>query len=417
MVAFGQEFGRVLSDGQIVGRAEPFAKVFASSRGVKRAVGVMAWAILEDIALDARLDVEGRLVADTHVRRIADNVGLSKNTVAKHLARLRDNGFVLHEEHRADDSGYYSTSRYVLDPSACLERFTHTPTTDVVHSPVENSGSTDRTETASDDGFGPCTNSWDTVAATVSQSVGHRGLGHNNKEVVVPEEKQQQAESDVDEDAGDTARLRDDLVALGIPADRARQLVDDHGAARVADAVAAAHGDGVRSPAGWVVAALTRGWEIPATDSLEPQPSPPRRPTPPPVDEPGDDDPAPDVQARRGDVWAAAAAELLDDETLACFVAAETRGPLAGFALAGPRLLRARIAGRLAAAHLARPDLSLPDAIDAARPRLADLELPGELPPCPHQSPDASPAALDVRLAVAAGRSPQPADAGVSARS
>ena len=129
VVAFGQEFGRVLSDGRIVGRPEPFAKVFPSSREVKRAVGVTAWAILEDIALDARVDVEGRLVADTNVRRIADNLGLATNTVAKHLGRLRDHGFVLHEEQRADDSGQYATSRYVLDPSACLERFTHTPTT------------------------------------------------------------------------------------------------------------------------------------------------------------------------------------------------------------------------------------------------------------------------------------------------
>ncbi len=39
IVAFGQEYGRILSDGRIVGRAEPFAKVFPSSRAVKRAVG------------------------------------------------------------------------------------------------------------------------------------------------------------------------------------------------------------------------------------------------------------------------------------------------------------------------------------------------------------------------------------------
>ncbi|MDQ4145832.1 MAG: hypothetical protein M3198_19205 [Actinomycetota bacterium] len=83
IVAFGQEIGRVLSDGRIVGRAEPFAKVFPSSRAVKRAVGPTAWVILEDIALSARLDPEGRLVADTNVRRIARNLGLSKNTVAE----------------------------------------------------------------------------------------------------------------------------------------------------------------------------------------------------------------------------------------------------------------------------------------------------------------------------------------------
>jgi hypothetical protein len=33
LIVFGQETGRVLSDGRIVGRAEPFAKVFPSSGG------------------------------------------------------------------------------------------------------------------------------------------------------------------------------------------------------------------------------------------------------------------------------------------------------------------------------------------------------------------------------------------------
>lgn len=90
VVAFGREVGRVLSDGRIIGRAEPFAKVFASSRHVKRAVGATAWVILEDIALDATVDDQGRLVADTSVRHIADHLGLNKSTVARHLARLRN---------------------------------------------------------------------------------------------------------------------------------------------------------------------------------------------------------------------------------------------------------------------------------------------------------------------------------------
>ncbi|MBA3621741.1 MAG: hypothetical protein H0W51_05405 [Euzebyales bacterium] len=39
VMAFGQEIGRVLSDGRIVGRAEPFAKVFPSSRAVSGRLG------------------------------------------------------------------------------------------------------------------------------------------------------------------------------------------------------------------------------------------------------------------------------------------------------------------------------------------------------------------------------------------
>jgi DNA-binding transcriptional ArsR family regulator len=94
VMAFGQETGRALSDGRIVGRAEPFTKVFPSSRAIKRAVGAMAWAVLEDIALEARIDDAGRLAAETNVRRIAENLAANKDTVGRHLARLREHGFV-----------------------------------------------------------------------------------------------------------------------------------------------------------------------------------------------------------------------------------------------------------------------------------------------------------------------------------
>jgi DNA-binding transcriptional ArsR family regulator len=135
VVTFGREVGRVLSDGRIVGCAEAFAKVFASSRHVKRAVGATAWVILEDITLEATIDDRARLVADRSVREIAANLGLNKTTVARHLARLRDRGFVLDEEARDHTSGRWDTSRYVLDPSACVEQFTHTPPAEPPPSP------------------------------------------------------------------------------------------------------------------------------------------------------------------------------------------------------------------------------------------------------------------------------------------
>ena len=161
VVVFGREVGRVLSDGRVVGRAEPFAKVFASSREVKRAVGATAWVTLEDIALDATIDDRGRLVADTSVRQIAANLGLNKTTVARHVARLRDHGFVLHEETRDDASGRWHSSRYVLDPSACVERFTHTPAAEPP--PASSSPGVDE----------PI----DTVDGTVSPFAGHGSTG------------------------------------------------------------------------------------------------------------------------------------------------------------------------------------------------------------------------------------------------
>jgi DNA-binding transcriptional ArsR family regulator len=158
VIAFGQESGRVLSDGRIVGRAEPFAKVLPSSPAVKRAVGLMAWAVLEDIALDAPIDDRGRLVAETTVRRIAANLGLNKDTVTKHLGRLREHGFVFQEESREVASGRYEPCRYVLDPSACIERFTVTPP---------------RSRKPAD----PRPNPTDTVTPPVSDSTGHGGTG------------------------------------------------------------------------------------------------------------------------------------------------------------------------------------------------------------------------------------------------
>ena len=158
VMAFGQEFGRVLSDGQVVGRAEPFAKVFASSRAVKRAVGLSAWGVLEDIALDAHIDERGRLVADTSVRRIAANLGLNTDTVTKYLSRLRDHGFVLHEEGRQVDSGRYEPCRYVLDPSACVARFTRAP------GQLEPAGQR-LCPKPSDTGIGPCPKPPDMVAS------------------------------------------------------------------------------------------------------------------------------------------------------------------------------------------------------------------------------------------------------------
>jgi DNA-binding transcriptional ArsR family regulator len=46
--------------------------------------------VLEDITLDAALDENGRLVAETNTRQVAANLGLHKDTVTRHLRRLRE---------------------------------------------------------------------------------------------------------------------------------------------------------------------------------------------------------------------------------------------------------------------------------------------------------------------------------------
>jgi hypothetical protein len=69
--------------------------VTAGARKLCRAVGTTAWAVLADIALDAEADSEGRLVAATNVRRIAADLGISKDTAARALGRLVDAGLVV----------------------------------------------------------------------------------------------------------------------------------------------------------------------------------------------------------------------------------------------------------------------------------------------------------------------------------
>jgi hypothetical protein len=326
VVAFGHEIGRALSDGRIVGRAEPFAKVFASSRAVKRAVGLVAWAILEDIALDAHLDDTGRLIATTNVRRIATNLAINKDTAAKHLARLRDYGFVLQEEGGHSASGRWETCRYILDPSACLERFTHTPTGD--RQPVPPGG----TEAATDPAR-PCPNDSDTAnpaapprADTVSETTGHGQLGHNNKKQAPVEEEQQQQQQPCSDAIAS-------LAELGIDPTIAEQLTATHPAERIVAVVAAARARKIRNPAGWARTALEDRWDLTVADqSGEPPPPTPQLPREPVR-------PAATPSAQR---WAVTLDAALDDRQLEQAIRLVGDG-LPARAATSPPVVRARL--------------------------------------------------------------------------
>jgi hypothetical protein len=325
VVAFGHEIGRALSDGRIVGRAEPFAKVFASSRAVKRAVGLVAWAILEDIALDAHLDDTGRLIATTNVRRIATNLAINKDTAAKHLARLRDYGFVLQEEGGHSPTGRWETCRYILDPSACLERFTHTPTPTSDRHPVPPGGAASGVEPGR-----PCPRDPDTAnpaaasgADAVSETTGHGQPGHNNKKQAPVQEEQQQLS---------TAAIAS-LVELGIDPTIAEQLTATHPAERIVAVAAAARARQIRNPAGWARTALDERWDLTiAGVSGEPPPT-----TPPPPREPRP--PAATPSAQR---WATILDAALDDRQLEQAIRLVGDG-LPARAATSPPVVRARL--------------------------------------------------------------------------
>jgi hypothetical protein len=85
----------------------------AAGRVVCRAVGTTAWAVLADIALDAEADAHGNLVAATNVRRIAGDLGISKDTAARALGGLVDAGLVVRHCRRGA-GGHFVRSLYEL---------------------------------------------------------------------------------------------------------------------------------------------------------------------------------------------------------------------------------------------------------------------------------------------------------------
>lgn len=87
--------------------------VTVESRALRAAIGAGGWAVLEDLLLDATRDERGPLVAVTNVRRLAANLGVSKDTAARALRRLADAGLVARHEQRAE-RGTFATVAYTV---------------------------------------------------------------------------------------------------------------------------------------------------------------------------------------------------------------------------------------------------------------------------------------------------------------
>jgi hypothetical protein len=64
-----------------------------SARPVLRSLRPVVRAVLEDVAVDA-VWRDGRLVAETSARRVAEHIGVDPGTAASALRVLRDRGFV-----------------------------------------------------------------------------------------------------------------------------------------------------------------------------------------------------------------------------------------------------------------------------------------------------------------------------------
>ena len=81
----------------------------------RRRVGANAWVVLEELLFGASVGLSGEVVSRATVRALAERTGLSKDTVARSLQRLRKADAFTVEPERHDDSGRFVSVRYLID--------------------------------------------------------------------------------------------------------------------------------------------------------------------------------------------------------------------------------------------------------------------------------------------------------------
>ena len=102
--------------------------VTAESRALVRRLGPTGWAVLEDVVLAGRPQ-NGRWLARTSTRRVAEHLGLTPGTVARALARLCSEGIVHREDRRDSNTGRFGESVYVVADVVGLRPYVDLPLT------------------------------------------------------------------------------------------------------------------------------------------------------------------------------------------------------------------------------------------------------------------------------------------------
>jgi DNA-binding transcriptional ArsR family regulator len=92
--------------------------VSAASREMRGQLRALAWVTLEEVALDTVVE-DGRMVARTSARQVADRLRVDPGTVAGALRSLRERGLVALERDRSA-AGRFGLSVYLLRPPAGL---------------------------------------------------------------------------------------------------------------------------------------------------------------------------------------------------------------------------------------------------------------------------------------------------------
>ena len=85
----------------------------AESRHLRRELGLTAWAVLQEVALDATDDA-GPMVAAVSARSLASSLGIGKDTAARALARLVDAGVLTRRCGARGTGGAFTRGGYVV---------------------------------------------------------------------------------------------------------------------------------------------------------------------------------------------------------------------------------------------------------------------------------------------------------------
>lgn len=83
-------------------------------RALRRRLGPVAWCVLEDLIDDARVDALGRTVVSSSVRRLAENLGVSKDTTARALRRLTAGDLIAALPARRGEGGRFGGGAYLI---------------------------------------------------------------------------------------------------------------------------------------------------------------------------------------------------------------------------------------------------------------------------------------------------------------
>jgi hypothetical protein len=94
------------------GRRDGAVLVSTACRPLRRKLRPVAWAVLEDVAMDAVVE-DGRLIARTSARRLAQDLGIDPGTAAGALRLLRQRQ-LLFLERESGPAGRFGLSIYVL---------------------------------------------------------------------------------------------------------------------------------------------------------------------------------------------------------------------------------------------------------------------------------------------------------------